>query len=75
MHRKFRRSFRIFSVSTFIQHNFNLSKTIDTVRWSFMTFFMNNTIIFEAYKGLVINKIFTKDITTIIIILQMEKIR
>jgi len=53
----------------------NLSKTRDTVEWRSIAFSTSNTIILEAYKELFINKISTKDITTIITILQMEKMR
>lgn len=53
----------------------NLSKTIDTVGWSSIAFPTSDTIVSDAYKGPFINKIFTKDTTTIISLLQMEKMR
>lgn len=74
MHRKFRMSFRIFSVSTY-NMSLNLSKTIDTAVWSSIACSTNNPVIFDAYKGLVINNIFTKDVTTIITILETGKMR
>lgn len=53
----------------------NLSKTIDTAVWSSIACSTNNPVIFDAYKGLVINNIFTKDVTTIITILETGKMR